>query len=55
MSASVRYAELAIAEANQVYNDEVLPRRERHRRVRELVRAGDEVALEAMARAASAL
>ena len=55
MSASVRYAELAIAEANQVYNDEVLPRRERHRRVRESVRAGDEVALDAMARAASAL
>jgi hypothetical protein len=55
MSASVRYAELAIAEANQVYNDEVLPRRERHRRIRQAVRAADEVGLDAMARAASEL
>ena len=55
MSASVRYAELAIAEANQVYNDQVLPRRERHRRIRQEVRAGDELGLDAMARAASEL
>jgi hypothetical protein len=55
MTASVRYVELAIAEANQVYNDEVLPRRARHRRIREAVRADDEVGLDAMARAASAL
>jgi hypothetical protein len=55
MSASVRYAELAIAEANQVYNDQVLPRRERHRRIRQEVRAGDERGLDAMARAASEL
>lgn len=55
MSASVRYAELAIAEANQVYNDQVLPRRERHRRIRQAVRADDELGLDAMARAASEL
>jgi hypothetical protein len=55
MSASVRYAELAVAEANQVYNDEVLPRRERHRRIRDAARARDEVGLDAMARAANDL
>jgi hypothetical protein len=55
MTASVQYAELAIAEANRVYNDEVHPRRERHRRIHEAVQAGDEVELDAMARAASAL
>jgi hypothetical protein len=55
MGASVRYAELALAEANQVYNDEVLPRRERHRRIRDAARARDEVGLDAMARAANAL
>ena len=55
MTASVRYAELAIAEANRVYNDTVVPRRERHRRIHEAVQAGDEVELDAMARAASAL
>ena len=55
MTASVRYAELAIAEANRVYNDTVLPRRERHRRIHQAVRAGDDVELDAMARAASAL
>ncbi len=55
MSASVRYVELAIAEANQVYNDEVLPRRERHRQIRDAARSRDEVGLDAMARAANAL
>jgi hypothetical protein len=55
MNASVRYAELAVAEANQVYNDEVLPRRERHRQIRDAARSRDEVGLDAMARAANAL
>lgn len=55
MTASVRYAELAIAQANEVYNDVVLPRRERHRRIHQAVQAGDETKLDAMARAASAL
>jgi hypothetical protein len=55
MNASVRYAELAVAEANQVYNDEVLPRRERHRQIRDAARTRDEVGLDAMARAADAL
>jgi len=55
MAASIRYAELALAEANQVYNDEVLPRRERHRMIRESARASDESGLDAMARAANAL
>jgi hypothetical protein len=55
MNASVKYAELAVAEANQVYNDEVLPRRERHRQIRDAARTRDEVGLDAMARAADAL
>jgi hypothetical protein len=55
MTASIRYAELALAEANQVYNDEVLPRRERHRKIRESIRANDESGLDAMARAANSL
>ena len=55
MSASVRYAELAVAEANQVYNDEVLPRRERHQRIRDAARTRDDVGLDAMSRAANAL
>jgi hypothetical protein len=55
MNASVRYAELAVAEANQVYNDEVLPRRERHRQIRDAARSRDEVGLDAMARAANEL
>ena len=55
MSASVRYAELAIAEANQFYNDEVLPRRERHQRIRDAARAPDEIGLDAMTRAANTL
>lgn len=55
MSASVRYAELAVAEANQVYNDEVLPRRERHRQIRDAARSRDEDGLDAMSRAANAL
>ncbi len=55
MTASIRYAELALAEANQVYNDVVLPRRERHRKIRESARASDESGLDAMARAANAL
>jgi hypothetical protein len=55
MTASVRHAELALAEANQVYNDEVLPRRERHRRIRDAARSRDETGLDAMARAANAL
>ena len=55
MNASVRYAELAVAEANQVYNDEVLPRRERHRQIRDAARSRDEDGLDAMARAANAL
>lgn len=55
MGASVRYAELAVIEANQVYNDEVLPRRERHRRLRDAARAQGEVGLDAMARAADTL
>ena len=55
MTASVRYAELAVAEANRAYNDEVLPRRERHRRVRDAARAADGVGLDAMARAANTL
>ena len=55
MNASVRYAELAVAEANQVYNDEVLPRRERHRQIRDAARSQDEGGLDAMARAANAL
>ena len=55
MNASVRYAELAVAEANRVYNDEVLPRRERHRQVRDAARSRDEGGLDAMARAADAL
>jgi hypothetical protein len=55
MSASVRYAELALAEANQVYNDEVLPRRERHQRIRDAAAAREEVGLDAMSRAANEL
>ena len=55
MSASVRYAELAVAEANQFYNDEVLPRRERHQRIRDAVRTPDETGLDAMTRAANTL
>ena len=55
MTASVRYAEQAVAEANRAYNDEVLPRRARHRRIRDVARARDEVGLDAMARAANAL
>jgi hypothetical protein len=55
MSASVRYAELAVAEANRVYNEEVLPRRERHRQLRDAAAARDEVGLDAMSRAADAL
>jgi len=55
MTASIRYAELALEEANRVYNDEVLPRRARHQQLRESARAHDEVGLDAMARAANAL
>jgi hypothetical protein len=55
MNASVRYAELAVGEANQYYNDEVLPRRERHRRIRDAARTRDDVGLDAMSRAANAL
>jgi len=55
MAASVRYAEQAVAEANRAYNDEVLPRRARHRRIRDVARARDDVGLDAMARAANAL
>ncbi len=55
MSASVQYAELAVAEANRVYNDEVLPRRERHQRIRDAARTQDDVGLDAMSRAANAL
>jgi hypothetical protein len=55
MNASVRYAEQAIAHANQAYNDEVLPRRERHRRMREAANSQDQDRLDAMARAARAL
>jgi len=55
MSASVRYAELAIAEANQFYNDEVLPRRRRHQRIRDAARAPNEIGLDAMTRAANTL
>src|SRR4051794_17591254 len=49
MTASIRYSELALAEANQLYNDEVLPRRERHRKLRESARADDGSGLDAMA------
>jgi hypothetical protein len=55
MSASVRYAELAVAEANQHYNDVVLPRRERHRRLRDAARTSDVDGLDAMTRAADSL
>jgi hypothetical protein len=55
MSASVRYAEDALAFANQTYNDEVLPLRARHRRMREQANARARVDLEAMTRAASTL
>jgi hypothetical protein len=55
MGASVRYAETAIAEANRLYNDEVLPRRARHQRTRDAARAPDDVGLDAMSRAANAL
>jgi hypothetical protein len=55
MSASVRHAERALAEANRAYNDEVLPRRERHRRIRDAARGQDQVSLDAMARAANTL
>ena len=55
MNASVKHAERALVEANRVYNDEVLPRRERHRRLREVARGHEQVGLDAMARAASNL
>ena len=55
MNASVRYAELAVSEANRYYNDDVLPRRDRHRRIREAARAQDDNGLDAMARAANSL
>lgn len=55
MSASVKHAERALAEANRVYNDEVLPRRERHRRIREVALGREQVGLDAMARAANSL
>ena len=55
MSASVKHAERALAEANRVYNDEVLPRRERHRRLREVAQGREQVGLDAMSRAASTL
>ena len=55
MSASVKHAERALVEANRVYNDEVLPRRERHRRLREVAQGRQQVGLDAMARAASTL
>jgi len=55
MNASVRYAEKAVSVANQAYNDEVLPRRARHRRIREELRGREQVDLDSMARAANAL
>ena len=55
MNASVKYAERALVEANRVYNDEVLPRRERHQRLREVARGREQLGLDAMARAANAL
>jgi hypothetical protein len=55
MSASVKHAEQALADANRAYNDEVLPRRERHRRLRDDAGGHDQDGLDAMARAANAL
>jgi len=55
MTVSVRIAEQALAEANRAYNDEVLPRRERHRRVRDDAGGHEQDGLDAMARAANAL
>lgn len=55
MSASVKHAERALVEANRAYNDEVLPRRERHRRIREVARGSEQDGFDAMARAANAL
>jgi hypothetical protein len=55
MRASVMHAEQALAEANRAYNDEVLPRRERHRRIRDDAGGHEQDGLDAMARAADAL
>ena len=55
MHASVDYTEQAIAQANNAYNDDVLPRRARHQRLRDAARGKDLDGLDEMARAAKAL